>query len=104
MNEEAGDDYAPDFQALMESAELHPSISARMAQAVQADERLKKRCFACQSPDHFIRECPMAKNGKRPLPPRGPPKNNLASAGGKVKTQPSTPTPPAQQPTSPAQT
>ena len=103
MDEEVGGDYTPDFQALMESVEIHPSVSARMAQAIQADERLKKRCFACQSPDHFIRECPLAKNGKRPLLPRGPPKNNSASAGGRAKTQPSMPIPPVQQPTSPAQ-
>ena len=103
MDEEVGSDCTPDFQALMESVEIHPSVSAQMAQAIQADERLKKCCFACQSPDHFIRECPLAKNGKRPLPPRGPPKNNSASAGGRAKIQPSMPIPPAQQPTSPVQ-
>ena len=38
MYEEVGGDYTPDLQALMESAEIHPSVSARMAQAIQADE------------------------------------------------------------------
>ena len=37
-NEELGGDYTPDFQALMESAEIHPSVSAQMAQAIQADK------------------------------------------------------------------
>ena len=64
-NEELGGDCTPDFQALMELAEIHPSVSARMAQAIQADERLKKHCFACQSPDHFIRECLLAKKMER---------------------------------------
>ena len=69
----------------MDSAEIHPSISARMAQAVQADERLKKRCFACQSPDHFIRECSMTKNGKRPLPPEGASKKQFGFSWWKGK-------------------
>ena len=34
------------------------------------------------------------KKKKRPLPLRGPPKNNSASAGGRAKTQPSMPIPP----------
>ena len=95
--------YIPDFQTLMKLDDTHPSISARMAWAIQADEQLRKHCFACQSPDHFIRDCPMTKNGKRPILLRGPPKNNLASAGGKVKIQPSTHTPPVLPPMSPLQ-
>ena len=30
----------------------------RMARAIHADEQLCKHCFACQCPDHFIRNCP----------------------------------------------
>ena len=101
-DEEVGGVYIPDFQSLTGSTDVH-CVSVQMAQAIQADEQLKRQCFVCQSPDHFIRDCPQAKNGKRPLPLRGPPKNNSASSGGKAKIQPFMPTPPVQQPTSPPQ-
>ena len=38
---------------------------------------------------------PIGKKRKEALPPRGPPKNNSASAGGRAKTQPSMPIPSA---------
>ena len=90
-SEDSGGLYFPDFltEALVGGNWV---LNARVAQAIQADEQLKKRCFACQSPDHFIRDCPQAKNGQRPLQLSGPPKNNLASVSGKEKTPSSMPT------------
>ena len=72
-SEDSGGLYIPDFLA---EAPVGGNwvLNARVARAIQADEQLKKHCFACQSPDHFIRDCPQAKNGRRPLQPRGPPK------------------------------
>ena len=89
-----GDDggpYLPDFLAEAPVGG-NWTLNARMAQAIQADEQLKKRCFSCQSPDHFIRDCPQAKYGQRPPAAEGPPKNNLAFVNGKVKIPSSTPT------------
>ena len=92
LSEDSGELYFLDFLA---KAPVGGNwvLNARVAQAIQADEQLKKHCFACQSPDHFIRDCPQAKNGQRPLQPRGPQKNNLASVSGKEKTPSSTLTP-----------
>ena len=83
--------YIPDFLA---EAPVGGNwvLTGRVARAIQADEKLKQRCFACQSPDHFIRDCPQAKNGRRPQQPRGPQKNNSASVSGKERIQSSTPT------------
>ena len=39
------------------------SINVKMANAIQANEQFKKHCFECNSPDHFIKDCPQAKNG-----------------------------------------
>ena len=90
-SEDSGGLYIPDFLA---EAPVGGNwvLNARVARAIQADEQLKKCCFACQSPDHFIRDCPQAKKGRRPLQLRGPPKNNLASVSGKEKTLSSMPT------------
>ena len=56
-SEDSGGLYIPDFLA---EAPVGGNwvLNARVARAIQADEQLKKRCFACQSPDHFIRDCP----------------------------------------------
>ena len=53
-------------------------LTKRMVRAIQADEQQQKHCFVCQSPDHFARNCPPAKNVQRPLQPRGPPKTTTA--------------------------
>ena len=37
-------------------------LMIRMAKAIQADERQQQHCFICQSPDHFARNYPQAKN------------------------------------------
>ena len=63
-----------------------------MARAIQVDEQQQKRCFICQSPDHFVRNCPQAKNVRRPLQPREPPKTT-AAAKAKVQAQTSPPAP-----------
>ena len=68
--------YLPDF--LCEVSDGDWELNVKLARAMQADERARKRCFACDSPDHLIRDCPQAKNFRRPPPPEGPHKNNLA--------------------------
>ena len=73
------------------------SINVKMANAIKANEQFKKCCFECNSPDHFIKDCPQAKNGQRPQKPMGPHKNQLTSASGKRKTPSSMHTPQGQQ-------
>ena len=52
--------YIPDF--LGEANDREWGLTIRMAKAIQADEQQQKHCFICQSPDHFTRNCPQAKN------------------------------------------
>ena len=68
--------YLPDF--LCEVSDGDWELNVKLARAMQADERSRKRCFACDSPDHLIRDCPQAKNYRRPPQPGGPHKNKLA--------------------------
>ena len=84
--EEQGGLYIPHF--LSGTTDAHWGLNVRMAQAIQADEQLCKRCFACQSPDHFIRDCPQAKNVKQPLKPKGPHKNKSAPVAAKAQASP----------------
>ena len=77
-------------------------LMIRMAKAIQADEQQQKHCFICQSPDHFARNCPQAKNVRRPLQPRGPPKTTAADKA-KVQAQTSPPSPLASPPKEEAQ-
>ena len=56
-------------------------LMMKMVQAIKAEEEKRKKCFACQSPDHFIRDCPVAKNGRGPPQPREPPKKQTSSCG-----------------------
>ena len=86
---DSGGLYIPDF--LKEAPDGNWGLNVRMAQAIKADEAQRKKCFICQSPDHFIRDCPVAKNGRRPLQPRGPLKNNPAPATPKARTPSSLP-------------
>ena len=81
--------YIPDF--LGEANDRGWGLTIRMAKAIQADEQQQKRCFICQSPNHFARNCPIAKNVRRPLQLRGPPKTTVA-AKAKVQAQTSPPT------------
>ena len=64
--------YIPDF--LGEANDGEWGLMIRMVRAIQVDEQQQKHCFVCQSPDHFVRNCPQAKNVRRPLQLRGPPK------------------------------
>ena len=90
-SEEAGGTYLPEF--LSDSPIGGDwSINVKMANAIQANEQFKKCCFECNSPDHFIKDCPQAKNGQRPQKLLGPHKNQSASVSGKGKTPSSTPT------------
>ena len=86
---DSGGLYIPDF--LGEAPDGNWGLNVRMAQAIKADEAQRKKCFVCQSPDHFIRDCPVAKNGRRPLQLRGPSKNNPAPATPKARAPPSPP-------------
>ena len=80
--------YIPDFLGEVNDGEW--GLTIRMARAIQADEQQQKHCFVCQSPDHFTRNCPQAKNVQRPLQPRGPTKTTVA-AKAKVQAQTSLP-------------
>ena len=96
ISEEPGGTYLPEF--LSESPIGGDwSINVKMANAIQANEQYKKCCFECNSPDHFIKDCPQAKNGRRPQKLMGPHKNQSASVSGKGKTISSTHTQQGQQ-------
>ena len=82
--------YIPDF--LGEANDGEWGLTIRMARAIQVDEQQQKHCFVCQSPDHFVRNCPQAKNVRRPSQLRGPPKTT-AAAKAKVQAQTSPPAP-----------
>ena len=69
--------YIPDFLRGANDGEW--GLTIRMARAIQVDEQQQKCCFVCQSPDHFVRNCPQAKNVRRPLQLRGPPKTTMAA-------------------------
>ena len=86
--EESAGVYLPDF--LGQAPDGNWGLNVRMAVAMQEHERQKRKCFICQSTEHLMRECPNQKNSRRPLPPRGPPKNKSVSDAAK-------PSPPAQQ-------
>ena len=73
--------YIPDFLSEANDGEWGPS---------QVDKQQQKHCFVCQSPDHFVRNCPQAKNVRRPLQQRGPPKTTTAVKA-KVQAQASLP-------------
>ena len=81
--------YIPDFLAEGNNGEW--GLMIRMAKAIQADEQQQKCCFVCQSPNHFARNCPQAKNVRRPLQLRGPLKTTVAEKA-KVQAQTSLPT------------
>ena len=57
--------YIPDF--LGEANDGEWGLTIRMAKAIQADEQQQKCCFISQSPNHFARNCPQAKNVQRSL-------------------------------------
>ena len=96
ISDEAEGTYLPEF--LSESPIGGDwSINVKMANTIQANEQFKKCCFECNSPDHFIKDCPQAKNGRRPQKLMGPHKNHSASVNGKGKTPSSMHTPQGQQ-------
>ena len=75
ISEEAGGTYLPEF--LSESPIGGEwSINVKMANAIQANEQFKKRCFECNSPDHFIKDCPQAKMVEGPKSQWGLTKTN----------------------------
>ena len=56
-----------------------------MANAIQANEQFKKCCFECNSPDHFIKDCPQAKNGQRPPKANGASRKSVSFSESKGK-------------------
>ena len=89
VSDEVGGTYLPEF--LSESPIGGDwFINVKIANAIQANKQFKKCCFECNSPDHFIKDCPKAKNGRRPQKPIGPHKNQSPSVNGKGKTPSST--------------
>ena len=92
--------YITDFLGEVNDGEW--GLTIRMTKAIQADEQQQKCCLICQSPDHFARNCPQAKNVQRPLKPRGPSKTT-AAAKAKVQAQTSPATPLASPPKEEAQ-
>ena len=82
--------HIPDFLGEVNDGEW--GLTIRMARAIQVDEQQQKCCFVCQSPNHFVRNCPQAKNVPGLLQPRGPPKTTTA-AKAKVQAQTSLPAP-----------
>ena len=54
------------------------NLQIKMACTMQAQEKQERRCFICQSPDHFMRDHYQGKNGKGPLQLKGPPQNKSA--------------------------
>ena len=52
-------------------------LHARLAQAMQAEEKRLRCCFVCQSSDHLMHDCPTAKNwAKAPKAEGGLPKTS----------------------------
>ena len=75
---DAGGVYIPDF--LCDTPDGNWELNVKLARAMQADEKSRRRCFICDSPDHLMRDCPSAKNSRRPPPLKGPHKNKSAQA------------------------
>ena len=73
-SDDVGDLYIPEFLGEAKYGEW--GLTIRMAQVIQAEKQQQKKCFICQSPDHFARNCPQAKNVRRPLQLRGLPKQH----------------------------
>ena len=96
ISDEARGTYLPEFPSESPIGG-NWSINVKMANAIQANEQFKKRCFQCNSPNDFIKDCPQAKNGRRPQKPIGPHKNHSAAVNGKGKTLSSMHTPQGQQ-------
>ena len=84
VSEEVGGTYLPEFLSEFPIGGDW-SINVKMANAIQANEQFKKCCFECNSPDHFIKDCPQAKSSGRPQKLMGPHKNQSTSASGKGK-------------------
>ena len=69
-------------------------LTKRMAKAIQADETATEALFlSARVPNHFCHKtAPKQKNVRRPLQPRGLPKNNHGSQSQKYRHNPSLPT------------
>ena len=84
--------FIPEF--LEEVPDGNWGLMVRMTQAIKADKEKWKKCFACQSPDHFTRDCPVAKNSQGAPTAEGASQNKPDPAAAKARVVPS---PPAQQ-------
>ena len=85
VEEDQADLFLPEF--LGDAPDGDWGLYVRLAQAMQAEEKLLRHCFLCQSSDHLMRDCLTAKNGQRPLKLRGPAKNKSARVEVKAKAK-----------------
>ena len=78
--------YIPSY--LEEVIPDNPVLQVNMARTMWAQERETRRCYKCNKQGHLQKDHDKfeEKNGKGPLPPKGPPQNQ--SAQERVKTQP----------------
>ena len=74
--------YIPSF--LEEALGGDGNLQIKMDHTIQAQERHEKKCFLCQSGDHFMRDHYKVKNGAGPLQLKGPPQNKLAQETAKA--------------------
>ena len=90
--DDASDDhsslYIPDF--LGEANDGEWGLTIRMARGIQVDEQQQKHCFVCQSPDHFVRNCPQAKKCTKAPAAEGASQNNNGSESQSAGTNLST--------------
>ena len=68
--------YIPSF--LEEALGGDGNLQIKMARTIQAQERRNKKCFICQSGDHFMKDHYKVKSRVGPLQLKGPPQNKSA--------------------------
>ena len=68
--------YIPSF--LEEALGGDCNLQIKMAHTMQAQEKHDRKCFICQSADHFMKDHYKGKNWMGPLQPKGPPQNKSA--------------------------
>ena len=81
--------YIPSY--LEEAMPDDPALQIKVAHAMQLQEMNFRRCFTCNRPGHLTRDHQEweEKNGRRPLQPKGPPRNK--SVPERAKQKPSQP-------------
>ena len=74
--------YIPSF--LEEALGGDGNLQIKMACTMQAQERHDRKCFICQSGDHFMKDHYKGKNRMGPLQPKGPLQNKSAQETAKA--------------------